>query len=579
VHRIAIGFLCLTVAGFARAGGGPLDVAVLYNGADPDAEAVAQHYADVRSIPEGHLCPIAGIDPDEREIPFADFWTLVHQPLNACLDALPLGSEVDYLVVVRGLPYRVVLDDDGYYTSLSAMLQVHEAGHWVTGELLAGEPQEHHVDYYSASVTNPVYVEGTCLAGDFTVENDYWSWYTSACGVVRTYAHPPSFQRATVDENVPWTFGDNLFVVTRLDGFDYADAMDLVDRGAAADGTFPTAEILCMAAADSARGGRDPECEFVTRFLALAGLPGAWLSPHDATLAGHELAAYFTGAAELTEAIDGNTYVPGAIACNVTSYGAVPGNFFCDETGATCPETESQTSIARFVRAGATGAHGAVAEPLNNVFPNAGTLLYYTFGYNLGESFLFNQRFLYWQNLLLGDPLTTPYAERPTVSFAADLVPQGGVLTVAADHPDGVGSLRLFVAGVLVAEVDDEALEWVVEGDAGSELDLFAVAVADNVLVNLPGWPEDQQLPQPDVQGWMHGTLTVGEPIPSDDDDDSADDDTADDDDDVATSGGGDDCRCRAGTGPRAPEAVLALIAALAAVRRRRRSAGRSKGN
>ena len=112
-------------------------------------------------------------------------------------------------------------------------------------------------------------------------------------------------------------------------------------------------------------------------------------------------------------AIAGNTFVPGAIADNLTSYGAAISTSRATRTAPTCPASESQTSIARFIRAGATGAHGTVNEPLNNVFPNAGTMLHYTFGYSMGESYFFNQRFLYWQNIHLGDPLATPYGKRP----------------------------------------------------------------------------------------------------------------------------------------------------------------------
>ena len=35
-------------------------------------------------------------------------------------------EEIDYLVVVRGLPYRISLPDGAFYTSLSAMLQIHD---------------------------------------------------------------------------------------------------------------------------------------------------------------------------------------------------------------------------------------------------------------------------------------------------------------------------------------------------------------------------------------------------------------------------------------------------------------------
>ena len=578
-----IALLSLFVPWTAHAGGGPAHVMVVVNGDDAEALDVAEHYATARSLPVGHVCALNGIDPTTTQIDHADYVTLVHDPLVACLDALPQPEDVDYLVVVRGLPYRVALADDGFYTSLQAMLQVHDASHRLSGDPLAGMPQPDNGNAY-AWVDNPVYVNGTCQAGDLTIENPYAGWYVSGCGIVRTYAHPPSFRRASAGDSAWYEFDDNLFAVSRLDGFDYQDAHDLVDRAVAADGSFPTADILCMEGADSARGARDPECEFVTRHLAMAGWPGSWLSPHDAALEGRVVAAYLTGAAGLTGAIDRNPYVPGAVACNLTSTGAAPSNFFCDETGTVCPASESQTSIARFVRAGATAAHGTVAEPLNNVFPNAGLLLHYAFGYNLAESFLFNQRYVYWQNLLLGDPLTTPYAERPVVTLTSDAVPQGGELEVVAEHPDGIASMRLYADGVLVAEEEGETLAWLVDADVDSQWDLLAVAVAANVELSLPGWPEDVQLPQPDVQGWIAGTLTVLESLPGDDDDDDSsgddddttaaddDDDTDDDDTGAPDDAGGCDCHVSQGS---AAHPVLAVLALLALARRRSSPGGR----
>ncbi len=564
VHALTAVVTLLLATG-ASAGGGPANVMVLYNADDPAALDVADYYQYLRAIPRDQRCALSGIDPTARTIAFEDYWTLIHDPLAACLAALPQPEEIDYLVVIRGLPYRVDLPDDGYHTSLSAMLQVHEAASTGDGALLAGEPQL-VTQYAQASIDNPVWIGGWCQGGDLTIDNDYSYWYQSSCGIVRTYAHPPSFRRQDAGEASGYDFAGNLFVVTRLDGFDHQDAMDLVERAVWSDGTFPPEEILCMEGADAARGARDPECEFATRHLDLAGLPGAWLTPHDSALAGHTVAAYFTGAANIKDAIDGNTFVPGAITGNVTSYGAAPQNFFCDSSGKVCPESESQTSVARFVRAGATGAHGTVAEPLNNVFPNAGTLLYYTFGYNLGESYFFNQQFVYWVNLYLGDPLATPYATRPLVQVEDALVPEGGDLTISAGHPDGVAEVRLYVDGVRVASAEGDTLAWPVEGSEGDVLDVLAVAVAENAPVDRPGWPETPQLPQPDVQGWTQRDVEILAPDPGDDDsggdDDAADDDAAGDDDasgdDDAGDGAG--CECEPG-GPDAADPVpLALL-------------------
>lgn len=392
--------------GTAWAGGGPQNVMVLFNADISDSESVATHYADVRDLPAGHLCGLTGIAEDETDLSLEDYKSWVLSPLQSCLSALPQPEDVDYLVVVRGLPYRVEAGD--YTVSFSAALQVSLLPS-MTGSGLTID--DGHPDGY-AYIVNPYYISGTVT--DFELENDYAAWYTSASGISRTRRQPEAFER----DGLPPEYGDHLFIVTRLDGFDYPDARAVVDRGAASDGTFPSASFLCMHGADPARGARDPECALAIERLSSLGQAATWLPAFDSAVSGHEVVAYFTGAADLRDGIDGLTYVPGAITCNLTSYGAKPQNFFCDDSGASCPENEAQTAIARHIRAGATGAHGAVNEPYNNVFPNAGALLHYRLGYSLGESYFFNQRFLYWQNLIIGDPLATPYSERPIVAPA-----------------------------------------------------------------------------------------------------------------------------------------------------------------
>lgn len=484
--------------GTAWAGGGPQNVMVLYNAEVPDAESVAAHYADVRDLPAGHRCGLSGIAEDETELSLGDYTAWVLSPLEDCLSALPQPEDIDYLVVVRGLPYRVEAGD--YTVSLSAALQVSRLPSPTGSGLVIDDG---HPDGY-AYIVNPYYNSGT--VADFEDENDYASWYTSASGISRTRRQPAAFER----DSLPANYGDHIFIVTRLDGFDYQDARDIVDRGAAADGTFPSASFLCMHGADPARGARDPECAFAIQRLKDLGQAATWLPEFDGALSGHEVVAYFTGAAELRDGIDGLTYVPGAITCNLTSYGAKPQNFFCDDSGEVCPGNESQTSIARHIRAGATGAHGTVNEPYNNVFPNAGALLHYRLGYSLGESYFFNQRFLYWQNLIIGDPLATPFSERPTVTPPADSLPVGAELTASATHPDGVGEIRLYVDDRLVAAAAGDSLSWQPEGYApGDTVTLRVVAESEDVEVPTPGWSQDEVLVRTRTQGWSLSTLSI----------------------------------------------------------------------
>lgn len=564
----------LTASGPARGGGGPMNVLVLYSADDPDATAVAKHYETARSLPPGHLCGLAGITPALTTIDAATYATLIAAPLDACLASLPQPGEIDYLVLVRGLPYSVTLP--AYAASLQAVLQVHHATKISTGEELAGQGQPANTQ---ADVPNPSFIGGFGNPADYTITNPYMSWYGAASKIVRATQQPESFRRAAAKNTGGYHFADNLFIVSALDGFDYADASALVDRGVASDGTFPAAEMLCMRGEDEARAARDPECEFVTRMLTDAGLNGTFVDPFDANLAGHTVAAYFTGSSDsVRTAIAGNTFVPGALTCNLTSYGAAISNFFCDATGTVCPENEVQTSIARFVRAGATGAHGTVNEPLNNVFPNAGAYLLYTFGYSMGESYFFNQRFLYWQNVYLGDPLASPWAERPkvVVEDGGGDHPKGSPLVVTATHPAGVARIDLYAAGVRIAQADGDTLSYDVKEDIGATLDLLAVAVAKNAPVTRPGWEQENQMPRPDVQGWITTSVTIVEDPP----DPGTGGAGAGGDDSSGAGGGGKKedeggCGCReAGSGSGGGEGALAAIVAigLVSLRRQRRT-------
>ncbi|MEP7123886.1 MAG: TIGR03790 family protein, partial [Byssovorax sp.] len=500
------------VAPRALAGGGPMNVLVLYSADDAEATSVAGYYATARSLPPGHLCGLKGLTPAMTTIDVATYQTLIQKPLDDCLTALPQADEIDSLVLVRGLPYSVTLPT--YAASLEAVLQVHHTTKTADGSEIAGAGQPGNTQ---AQVPNPVFFSGATGPMDYAFHNQYEGWYGTTSSIVRAKKQPVAFHRANGKTFSGYDFSKNLFIVSALDGFDYTDAKALVDRAVASDGTFPKAELLCMRAEDDARGARDPECEFATRMLTGAGFNGKFVDPFDSMLAGHTVAAYFTGSSDsVRSAIAGNMFVPGAITDNLTSYGAAISNFSCNADGTQCPAGEAQTSIARFVRAGATGAHGTVNEPLNNTFPNAGILLHYTFGYSMGESYLYNQRFLYWQNIHLGDPLATPYGERPKVVIdgGTGTHPKGKPITVHATHPAGVVRIDLYKAGARVAQVMSDTLSYDATESVGDALDLLAIAVAANAPAMRPGWPEPSQLPTPDVQGWVSATVTLGDVVP-----------------------------------------------------------------
>jgi uncharacterized protein (TIGR03790 family) len=500
--------LALLLTKLALAGGGPLNVMVIYNGESVDSEAVAQAYKQARALPERHICPVVGLQAAEREISFTRYLETIRPAVGACLDDLPQPEDIDYLVTTRGLPYRVTLDS-GFTVSLSALLQVHQAAD-SEGAPLAGSAHKISDSRHVASVKNPEYIGRVGNDCDFELSNVSQGWYTAACDVLVTGELPLAFRRSAVNNGFGYNFRDNLFIVTRLDGFDFEDALDLVERGVAADSSYPEETILCMEGADSARAARDPECELVTRNLAKAGFNAEYLSPHDPSLKDRDVAAYFTGADQIRNGIDGLYYAPGAVTGNLTSFGAHPDNFFCSDDGVTCPESEWQTSIARWIRAGATGAHGTVNEPMNSTFPNAGSLLLYTFGYSLGESWFYNQKYLYWQNLYLGDPLTMPYGDRPTILFEGQaMVQEGSPLIIRAEHPFGIREIELYDNGVRIAHASAALLVYEHERLDGEKMVLLAVATAKSKKQARAGWPVEILKNRSRPKGWASESLLV----------------------------------------------------------------------
>jgi hypothetical protein len=106
---------------------------------------------------------------------------------------------------------------------------------------------------------------------------------------------------------------------------------------------------------------------------------------------------YFTGLANVP-AIDTITYLPGAVADHLTSFGGqIP--------------TSGQMSIARWLEAGATASYGTVVEPCNytSKFPNTRVMLPHYFR---GETVLE----AYWKSvswpgegMFAGEPLARPW--------------------------------------------------------------------------------------------------------------------------------------------------------------------------
>lgn len=197
------------------------------------------------------------------------------------------------------------------------------------------------------------------------------------------------------------------------------DAEDLIDRGVSADGTSPKASAYLLISGDPARDVRATLYPDAVRIadgrVHVQILNGAAL--HDRK----DVLFYFIGATAVTD-IESNTFLPGAVADHLTSYGGI------------LLGPSSQMSSLRWLQMGATGSYGAVVEPCNftTKFPNPGLLMaHYLHGETLIEA--------YWksvampgQGIFIGEPLAAPFRARLAQRRARTGVPASAVASVDA---------------------------------------------------------------------------------------------------------------------------------------------------
>jgi uncharacterized protein (TIGR03790 family) len=176
----------------------------------------------------------------------------------------------------------------------------------------------------------------------------------------------------------------------------FTEAKALIDRGVAADGSWPAAAALLVTTPDTKRNVRQlmyPQIERVLgKKLYVETVQGRDIQNR------LRLMFYFTGD-RFVHHIDSNEFLPGAIADHLTSSGG--------------QLTDSlQMSALRWLEGGATASYGTVVEPCNMLAKFPDPLLVmdrYLKGATVIEA--------YWgsvampgQGVFIGEPLAKPYA-------------------------------------------------------------------------------------------------------------------------------------------------------------------------
>lgn len=183
-----------------------------------------------------------------------------------------------------------------------------------------------------------------------------------------------------------------------LAGARFDQVKRLIDRGVAADGTWPKGSAYLLKTSDAARSTRAAVFPKIAEAF-FSFWPVHYLE-QDVLLNKQDVLFYFTGATWV-RGLETLRFLPGAMADHLTSVGGVL-------------DGQEQMSVLRWLEAGATASYGTVVEPCSfpQKFPHPGIAIeYYLRGNTLIEAYW---KSVAWpgQGVFVGEPLARPFAPR-----------------------------------------------------------------------------------------------------------------------------------------------------------------------
>lgn len=195
-----------------------------------------------------------------------------------------------------------------------------------------------------------------------------------------------------------------LLAYTGLRGNSYPEVMRYLRSAAASDGSQPDGTVYLMNNDDIRSQTRSVLFPTTVQELARRGrrteVLGRYIDGQNGIVpvARQDVIGVVVGSPSFDWTASSSRLQPGAIAEALTSYG---GDF----------NNASQTKLTEFLRQGAAGSSGAVAEPYSfqQKFPLPLLHSFYADGCSLAEAFYQSVEFPY-QLLVVGDPLARPFA-------------------------------------------------------------------------------------------------------------------------------------------------------------------------
>jgi uncharacterized protein (TIGR03790 family) len=429
--------LAVAVANSAAAGGGPENVLLVVNSGSLDSKTLANHYIALRDVPASNIVYV-----DWRgglELAQAKFFSAgVLEPAIEAINNRGLGAQIDYVVYSCDIPWQI--------------------------ELKSLMPEAKFNQYFKpvASVTGVTYLWQFMRDKNPAIVAPDINWYvspssggnlekcnkleaTESRGFHSRYAWERDGKR-TKDRKAGQTYMlSTVLGVTKGRGNTMAQILTYLERAAKADGTQPRGTFYYMQN-NNIRSQTRHNCYATAAAEVIRVGSNAVVSQGVLPSGAPDVLGIMTGYDSFGVASSRMKLLPGAICDNLTSYGG------------DLRAKAHQVPLSDFLRAGAAGASGTVAEPtsMQAKFPLPSLFIHYASGCSLAESYYQSISGPY-QQLIVGDPLCQPFAVIPQVSIEglqAGAEVKGEIsfkVNTTVKPPKQVGVVELFLDGRLVA--------------------------------------------------------------------------------------------------------------------------------
>ncbi len=254
----------------------------------------------------------------------------------------------------------------------------------------------YHIDYIVLCRNLPIQVPGTSRSVDSMIAG-----YTNMANITTARVNPYYGMKTAFNSS---KYGIHL--VTRLDGWSWADSFGLVNSSMAAVGGEPILLDMAPNCAKGAYGYYNDRMASAAQILSAKRANVMLDDTGSFVIPTFPIGGYFSWGSHDAKFKGANfaqlKFAPGAIAETIYSFSGesirYPG-----VAGSQC---------AYLIHSGVTGTKGYTSEPYAGatanpeiMFPN------YLSGRNLAEALYSSSAYIVWKDVIIGDPLCSPYAK------------------------------------------------------------------------------------------------------------------------------------------------------------------------